>query len=350
MKNNKIQFWRIIFTYIIASYHLKNEFNQPSSWYIAVEFFFILSGYLLISKFEHLESKKEKPICSAWEYTWGRFKGFFPHHLFSFLVAFAGYILIKGYGLLDSIRALLHHLWVVFLVQMIGLNVESYPVNGHTWYLSVLLIVGYFMWYMLKNHKKFYVELIVPFSIIFIYAYLYRTYGDVNEHYETLGMFLNSALLRGWAALNCGILAYCGSKKMGTINWTRSGKRLMGLLSILGFTAVIVGSALVHKTTYDFLFIAILTISVMLTFAQNSESKIYNNVIVKKMAILCYPIYLNHKMFRTVFEKIFEKLDLKVYVIYIVMITVYSMITYVFVEKIFTKLFTKLFERWRGFD
>ena len=52
-KTNSIKLWRIVFTYMILIYHFDNAFpfsvemELAAGWYIAVEFFFIVSGYLL---------------------------------------------------------------------------------------------------------------------------------------------------------------------------------------------------------------------------------------------------------------------------------------------------------------
>lgn len=54
---NMIEFWRVIFTLMIAVYHFNNTYsiswgkwNLTPGWYIGVEFFFIVSGYLLASR------------------------------------------------------------------------------------------------------------------------------------------------------------------------------------------------------------------------------------------------------------------------------------------------------------
>lgn len=71
-RNNTIYFWRIIFTYIIALHHLRNCFGQVTSWYVAVDFFAVVSGYLL------MHHSLNHPDESVWEYAKKKFYKFCP--------------------------------------------------------------------------------------------------------------------------------------------------------------------------------------------------------------------------------------------------------------------------------
>ena len=332
MKNYRIQFWRILFTYIIALYHLNSSYGRKTSWYIAVEFFFILSGYLLARKFERLEEQGKS--VSAWEYTGRRYLKFLPHHIFAFVPAFLVYIRAENFHLLESAQEFVRHIWVLFLVQTIGINMEpEFEVQTQTWYLSVLLFMGALIWYLMKNHKKLFTEIIAPFSVAVIYAYLYRTYGDVNEHQETLGFLLNSAWLRGFAAMCCGVSAYYGAQKIRGADCSRRTRRLLKLLSFAGFTAVVIASGNCYRTVYDFLFIPILTVSVVFAFCDDESGKLLSNALIDKLSVLTFSIFLNHKMFRLIFEAYFPVLNWKVYLLYIAVITIYSAFAYVFVDR-----------------
>lgn len=333
MKNYRIQFWRIIFTYIIALYHLNNSYGRNTSWYIAVEFFFILSGYLLVKKFEQLEEKGKE--LSAWSYTGQKYLNFLPHHLAAFVPAFLVYIWAENLGLAQAAWAAVRHVWVVFLVQTVGISVQPpFAVQTQTWYLSVLLFMGALIWYLLKNHKRLFTEIITPFSVMIIYAYLYRNYANVNEHQEVLGVFLNTAWLRGFSAMNCGVIAYYGAKRIRNSTCSMKIRQLFGGVSFLGFASVIVASAYCWRTVYDFFFIPVLTVSCMFAFCTDGTGKIFHNAVIDRLGSLTLAIYLNHKMFRTIFKQYFTVLDWNIYLFYIVLITAFSAFMYILVNKI----------------
>lgn len=63
---NSIYIWRIVFTVLIMVMHFNNVYSKiyenphiTGGWYIAVEFFFIVSGYLLMVRAE-ANGKEEK--------------------------------------------------------------------------------------------------------------------------------------------------------------------------------------------------------------------------------------------------------------------------------------------------
>lgn len=61
--NNSIYVWRVIFTYIIALHHLRNCFGQTTYWYIAVDFFAIISGTLMVSHINRVNDNE-----TTWDY------------------------------------------------------------------------------------------------------------------------------------------------------------------------------------------------------------------------------------------------------------------------------------------
>ena len=329
MKNNRIQFWRVVFTYLIALYHLNKEFNITTSWYIGVEFFFILSGYLLMKK-------AEKSNESAAKYTLDKVQRFFPHCLFAFFIAFGGYGFLHGYTLKEWGVNFLNSLTEIFLIHEIGLNYDpSSKMNSVTWYISVLLIVGYFMWYMVKNHKKVYVEVIAPFLVLFIYAYLYRTYGNLSKQGETIGFWLNSEMLRGIAAMNCGVIAFYAKALLDKFKMNNNAKKCMIIISDLCFALVILGGAFAHNGAYDYMYVVLYVIAIVFAFTDEKPRWYFNNKLVDFLGTISFSVYVNHNMFRYVFKRLLlENLSITSYIIYLVLITVYSICTYILVNKL----------------
>lgn len=324
-KNHKIRFYKVVFTFIIALYHLLNIYNRNTSWYIAVEFFFYTSGYLIANSFENNMSANGNK--NALTFTWQRFKNFFPYALFSFFVAFIAKGIYGHYTFTDYIRGFFSHLSEVFLIHSCGLgHGADYYFNSVTWYISVLLILGYVIWFFLETNKSLFIKIIAPLSVLLFYSYLYRTYGHLNEHYETVGFVLNSALLRGGAGLSTGVLIYYLSKRD-----TIKSRWFFGFVSDFCFLTVIVLATLCSRSSWDYLFAALLAVGVFFSFASGNQipfKKVYDNKIVIFLSNISLSIYLNHKVFRSVFKLLFPKDSISVYIVYILFIIVYSTVTY----------------------
>ena len=341
-KNNRIQFWRIVFTYVIAYYHLNNVYKNYMSWYIAVEFFFLVSGYLLAAKNERSRDaelqteadddcggRRDANIAaaggniSAYQYVKGKYIHFFPHCLYSFAVAMLANGYMNHYTAKRYLDGFVTHLPEVFLVQSTGLNYSSsFLYNSVTWYISVLLICSYFIWYLLTEHPQLYKEVLIPLSILLIYPYLYRTYGSLSEHRETLGFFLNSAVLRGMADMNLGVLSFCFSQKIRAKNL-----RGTGIISDLLFVGVILLSATGYQTSMDFLCLALLFVAVSFAFSCE-KNRCFDHKLIEKWSSITIAIYLNHKVFRNLWKIIWPVCTPVAMISWFLFITVYSAITY----------------------
>ena len=78
-KNINIELWRFIFTILICLLHFGTKINNTVYFrggYIAVEFFFILSGYLLMVKVNNNYSDNQL------DFTLQKIKRLYPHIFF----------------------------------------------------------------------------------------------------------------------------------------------------------------------------------------------------------------------------------------------------------------------------
>lgn len=99
------------------------------------------------------------------------------------------------------------------MLQMTGIKCSIY--NQPTWYISALIIAGYLIYYLLSHHTKMYIELIAPFSIIFIYSFLSIKIGHVNVWIDDI-LFTKIALLRAFAGMSLGCMCYKVYEKLKT--------------------------------------------------------------------------------------------------------------------------------------
>lgn len=171
MKNNRIQFWRIVMTYVIAVYHFNKRYGVYTSGYIAVEFFFMVSGYLLADKYYRTKGSDNSEQLSAIRYVWGRYRKYWPHSAVAFFTAFLAVGVYRGYAIGDYLMGLATHLPELFLVNMLGFRTGGgISYNDITWFLSSLLIVSFLIWLFMKWNDRLYVGIVVPISVVLIYV------------------------------------------------------------------------------------------------------------------------------------------------------------------------------------
>lgn len=334
-KSNAIVLWRIIFTYMIAIYHFDNcyyifrDLGIRSAWYIAVEFFFIVSGFLLYSNLDRLTQSCKNGV----DYFWLRFRRIYPYYLGSFLICTVLYAWIYEKRLID---VLVTHVFEAFCMQGIGLDLPWVYVNNTTWYLSVMLIAGFLIFHCLVKWKDTFVHFVAPVIVMVTFSYLFRYLGTINGVAETDGFFLNQALMRGMADMCLGIFAAEFQRWL-----VREGRDTfwMRLLGTLGFVFVIVGSVKYGESEMDFLFAVVLALSVGIGFLP-SESGIFQSRLLQRWSDLTMCIYIVHYIFcQYVFGEILEipkTLGEKLLYmgIYLVLVTVSAVIFEFVIQKI----------------
>lgn len=202
---------KFAFTLMIAVFHLWVLYKVPArGGFIAVEFFFILSGFFLMRQ-HGMQAAEMTPA----QYTWRKIKKYFPHYIFSFLVMFLYRNIVEWENDLSTIlRNLLHQLSEVFMMYGTILSDEkTYIYNSMTWYLSVLLIVSYVLWALLKRSKSL-VMTAAPVIVFWIYAYMCYTLGTTNNWRTHIFEIFNYAALRAAAGMLLGIILFQAYPKL----------------------------------------------------------------------------------------------------------------------------------------
>ena len=347
-KTNSIYIYRIIFTYMIVLLHYAvlleyaYERGAQSGWYIAVEFFFMTTGYLM---YDNAERYKEK-FGSAWKYTLSR------HHKlggFKYLVAFAGTFAVKAYlekitgfeiahRLLDSVPEML-------LLQSAGLARGWNFINPTLWYLSVIIIAGYVICWFLFNHKDLFVTIIAPIALVLGYSYLYRTCGSMDAVAEFCGAFGNFEMIHGFCDMCLGMYAAMLTKRLVEAN---ANVALLKLAAALLTVAVIVLSLVYGRTTADFVFVGMIFLIVAFGFVPRTATEL--DAFFEKWSGITLNIYLIHEVFRQyIMKKLFPMIEtpagaVKATIVYLVFITVTAIaleVLYKIVSEMFNKFKAK---------
>lgn len=298
-RKNTIDFWRIIFTYMILIFHFETSFpymkkmGLEPGWYIAVEFFFIVSGYLLYQKACGREGQ-----MSPWRYTLHRYRQIYPRYLAAFFLTFAVILWIEQPGFDKGALKLLDSYWEILGLQGIGLDRGWDYINPVTWYISILFIAGFLLWFFLTRYREVFLTLIAPVTVMVCYSYLYREIGSLNAVMEVEGVFINAALMRGLADMCLGIFAARLNEKIRTKYSGKITAAWLQLLAGVGFVVVMILAAYQGHSTVDFLLALLLSLSVSLAFLP-VENRFFTGSVVRKWSKITLNMYLLHEIFRT---------------------------------------------------
>jgi len=313
---SSIEFLRFVFMVLICLGHYGN-INIPH-FYLGVEFFFIVAGVFLYKAFVN------HPDLTAGKFSANRLKKLFPEYiivLFIMLIMDLVYYNVKCIDI--SWFDYTHHFVVnSLMLEDIGAFPGQLP-TGPIWFISVLVIAGYFIFALLRRYGDSYLKIWMPLSIVFIFTYIFTQFSNINRVTEST-QFFHWPLLRGYADMCLGVI-------IGLIIFSKNRSpllhpRLFDLFAIISFPLLV--HTILSTQSYDQY--ALIYMSFIIIACLNNECFI--NKIFKwgnYLGSITYEMLLLHIPVATIWNYISSSMDLPLWlniIIYLLLVVVVSMI------------------------
>lgn len=181
---------------IIAGYH----FSPLWGGYLALDFFFLLSGFVL----SHTYSYRKQPITIL-NFAGRRLARLYPYHIIT-LAAFAFVQVSLGYGLPSykdgTLTTFIQHLT---LTQNIGLNPNGLTWNYPSWSTSVEFWINILFIVLVSKVTRSITILFVALAGLLV---IYVNTGHLETQAANYYGFVNSGMIRGLSGFLLGILTY----------------------------------------------------------------------------------------------------------------------------------------------
>ena len=174
---------KFTFTIVVFLYHFSkisdSSAGTPFLWgYLAVEFFFLTSGYFMA---ESIRKNGENPLApSAGGYVWHKIKPLCLPFITSFLVAFIIRQFILKATLFEVIKNFFLGIYEMLFLQMSAIKTGR-AYNGPGWYISSMILGIAILYPVFKKYKTY----IFSFGALLISV---LCYGFINQTADSLNI------------------------------------------------------------------------------------------------------------------------------------------------------------------
>ncbi|MDO4608571.1 MAG: acyltransferase family protein [Clostridia bacterium] len=238
-RNCEIDLFKFVFSIIIVLYHARlfgdsdlGDIIVFGKGALAVEFFFLISGFYFIpgiNNFVEKNSLQDNSVSVFTEgvrYVFSRIKSIAIIGIFSLsfsLVSYT-YTYIMENVFFNPIIYIFHIsrcIWTVLFLDA-GLPIQA-DINRATWYLSAMFIVMLIMYPLARKKRDFFVKYFSPLTIIFVLGVIIEK-GRLTYTHSTNVLHITSGLSRAIVGILLGCIIYEISQALTKIKfpfWTK---------------------------------------------------------------------------------------------------------------------------------
>lgn len=346
--NGLIGFWKFLFCIVIAIYHAQKFYGDYSvplfrGGYIAVEFFFLTSGYFFAKGALKEKTTKKNIGKKTISFVWKRMKKMLPYIVIIYIMWLIFSLLFSISGL--TISQIANSIWNPLLIKTFGFKAPL--MITAVWYLTVLFTCMFIIYPLLNKYRENYILLASPVIVLFFLGYLNHNYYGLDLSYAIWGKYLCIAFIRGFAEINIGIIIYYINQKLSKVKYTPFGKTLLTITPwVILISVFVITSFIPRHKEYDYIMLLMLSIAILIIVSGKTyDLKFFSNKFIFFLESISMVIFINHQFFRQVINDcyIFDNIPLHVnLVIYVSATILFSAFEYLLIKKVDNRYFKRI--------
>ena len=331
VRNGQLDFLKFIFSLVVVLYHGRLLGSSSAGdklffekGYIAVEFFFMVSGFFFIPSVERFFAKAsaQNKYNSVFKenigYIGNKIKSILGLYIISVIFAFVMYTLyyVKSVTEFDFFKYVLtmsKSIWNILLLQ--SSVTSQLNINSVTWYISAMFIVMFVLYPLVRCKKDLFVRYICPIGSIFLLGVLVAEKGLLGV-YDMTAIHLTKGIIRAFMGIMIGCIIYEVAGYCKGVNFSAFSKVLF---TLAGYSALLYSLALMQFNTkatleksYDWeanitVIFALMVAVFVFASGVNITHKLFNNPVSSFLGSFSTAIYLLHMPCRRIVQLYFYK-------------------------------------------
>ncbi len=343
-----VELWRLLFALSIVLNH-----SRHLPWWhsgrdllctsLGVEFFFVLSGYLMTASVRRMPRTCSSVGEETWRFLWRKAKAIYP--FFVFAVAFdllCAYVLRNGVLSESSYCA---YFWDFFFLSCTGLGNGGSTIIGGAWYISAMLLGMALMFPLLRKYTDTFLHIIAPLLTVFLCGWFAVRYGNMGDSLVFTNGGVCLGLLRGIACMSAGCLCFLIQENISRCK-RRTTDLIWTAMEFLALGGVFWIAVHYPRGAYDF--ISVFLIMIVLTAAFSGKSllsKWLSKLNVSWSGEYSLALYLNHFAWVRVLREWNLPVPWKWQALLLVLLSLLTALVCFF----FLRLLRQLIEKWKGY-
>ena len=303
--NGIISLWKFIFACVIVLFHCSSFYQNYNNYfvkggYIAVEFFFIVSGFYMAKK---AFKKQTKNIGKETiEYIWNVIKKLIPYLAISYIATLIIKIVYDSHKIFEWANSI----WNLLLLRQVGFN--SLLMNNQLWYLTSMILAIMILYPLLKKYKENFIYIVSPLIILIGLGYLNKNFGwrGLDHAYQIWDKIWYTGTIRAIIEFNIGFIIYLINKKCKKVEYTKTGIAILTITSnFLLALVIIMIQFLDNSKNYDYIMLLFISIAIGIMISEKTkELKILSNKKIYYLEKISMPMYINHIFFIELINKL----------------------------------------------
>ncbi len=308
-RNGKIEFARFIFAVIVMLFHI-GRLALPANWRafgiftpfkngaFGVEFFFVVSGYLMAaSAFKAYDSKL--PIGKeTFLFLSKKLMAILPIHLIAFIPIFIFSFYHYYENFEQATKFVLGSIPNFLLILRSGLL--SQDVLNLEWYIGQMLLAMFILYPLCKKYYEVFTRIIAPIASLMIIGYLIQTFGSLGGN-KVWSVLVSKTFLRAIAEICAGAFAFELCRNIKKLNFSTRQRVCLTVFEALLYLSVFYYTASELPGAYSGTFFVLISIAVTLSFSNVTYgSRLFNNKFFYWLGGLSLPIYMCHGLTLTI--------------------------------------------------